>query len=174
MNTFAVSFFGHRDFAEHYFYEDKLIEIIKDLIRTKDYVDFIVGRNGEFDVFATSCVRKAKRELFNENSSLILLLPYSSAEYENDKDSFDRFYDEVYICEKSSAAHFKAAIQIRNREMVDQSDLIISYIKQKSGGAYKTIKYAEEKNKNIINIIDLDKWYVISHSKSYVVYGFKK
>lgn len=43
MNTFTVSFFGHRDFAEHYFYEDKLIEIIKDLIRTKDYVDFIVA-----------------------------------------------------------------------------------------------------------------------------------
>ena len=73
MNTFTVSFFGHRDFAEHYLYEDKLIEIIKDLIRTKEYVNFIVGRNGEFDIFATSCVRRAKQELFNGNSSLILL-----------------------------------------------------------------------------------------------------
>lgn len=157
MNTFTVSFFGHRDFAEHYLYEDKLIEIIKDLIRTKEYVNFIVGRNGEFDIFATSCVRRAKQELFNGNSSLILLLPYSSAEYDNNKKSFDEFYDEICICEKSSVAHFKAAIQIRNREMVDQSDLIISYIKQKSGGAYKTVKYAEEKEKNIINIIEFDK-----------------
>ena len=57
MNTFTVSFFGHRDFSEHYLYEDKLIEIIKDLIRTKEYVEFLVGRNGEFDIFATSCVR---------------------------------------------------------------------------------------------------------------------
>lgn len=51
-------------------------------------------------------------------------MPYSSAEYENDKDSFDRFYNEVYICEKSSAAHFKEAIQIRNREMVDQFKML--------------------------------------------------
>ena len=87
-----------------------------------------------------------------DNSSLILYLPYTSAEYENNQDCFDAFYDEVYICEKSSIAHYKAAIQIRNREMVNQSDLIISYIKQKCGGAYKTIKYAKKIEKNVINI----------------------
>ena len=152
MNVFTVSFFGHRDFSEHYIYENKVVEIIKEIIRTKEYVEFLVGRNGEFDVFAASCVRRAKKELFADNSSLVLYLPYTSAEYENNQDSFDSFYDEVYICEKSSVAHYKAAIQIRNREMVNQSDLIISYIKQKSGGAYKTIKYAEKIEKNIINI----------------------
>ena len=71
MNTFTVSFFGHRNFSEHHIYEDKVVEVLKELIRTKEYVDFIVGRNGEFDIFATSCIRRAKKELFDENSSLI-------------------------------------------------------------------------------------------------------
>ena len=154
MNVFTVSFFGHRDFSEHYIYENKVVEIIKEIIRTKEYVEFLVGRNGEFDVFAASCVRRAKKELLADNSSLILYLPYTSAKYENNQDSFDAFYDEVYICEKSSIAHYKAAIQIRNREMVNQYNLIISYIKQKSGGAYQTIKYAEKIEKDIIEILE--------------------
>lgn len=152
MNVFTVSFFGHRDFSEHYIYENKVVEIIKEIIRTKEYVEFLVGRNGEFDVFAASCVRRAKKELFADNSSLILYLPYTSAEYENNQDSFDSFYDEVYICEKSSSAHYKAAIQIRNKEMVDSSNLIICFIKNNSGGAYKTICYAITQNKIITNI----------------------
>ena len=157
MNTFTVSFFGHRDFSDHYFYENKLIEIIKELIRTKEYVEFLVGRNGEFDIFATSCVRKAKQELFGGNSSLILYLPYSSAEYENNREYFDSFYDEIYVCEKASRAHYKAAIQIRNKEMIERSDIIVCYIKNKSGGAYKTIQYATKIKKDIINLEGYEK-----------------
>lgn len=38
--------------------------------------------------------------------------------------------------------------------MVDRSDLVICYIQHKSGGAYKTIKYAEEQGKVIINLAE--------------------
>ena len=157
MNTFTVSFFGHRNFSKHYLVEEKLVDIIKELIRTKEYVEFVVGRNGEFDIFVASCVRIAKKELFNENSSLILCLPYISAEYENNRESFEEFYDEVYVCEKSSTAHYKAAIQIRNREIVDNSNLVICFIKNKSGGAYKTLQYASKMEKEIINLAEHEK-----------------
>ena len=157
MNVFTVSFFGHRDFSEHYIYENKVVEIIKEIIRTKEYVEFLVGRNGEFDVFAASCVRRAKQELFDANSSLILYLPYLSAEYEDNKEYFDNFYDEVYVCEKSSSAHYKAAIQIRNKEIVDQSDLVICFIRNKSGGAYKTVEYALKQGKKVVNLVWCEK-----------------
>lgn len=159
MNTFTVAFFGHRDFSEHNIYEEKMVKLIKEIISSKDYVNFIVGRNGEFDIFSASCIRRAKRELFNVNSSLILYLPYVSAGYENNKDSFESFYDEVYICEKSSTAHYKAAIQIRNKEIADISDLIVFCVSRKKGGAYETFKYAIEKEKNIINIIETESFY---------------
>ena len=115
-------------------------------------MEFLVGRNGEFDIFATSCVRKAKQELFNGNSSLILYLPYSSAEYENNREYFENFYDEIYVCEKASRAHYKAAIQIRNKEMVEQSDLVVCYIKNKGGGAYKAIQYAYKQEKDVLHL----------------------
>ena len=53
------------------------------------------------------------------------MLPYLSAEYEKNEEAFQEYYDEVEICQSSSAAHFKAAIQVRNREMVDRSDLVV-------------------------------------------------
>ena len=38
--------------------------------------------------------------------------------------------------------------------MVDRADLVICYIENKEGGAWQTIKYAKEKEKNIINLAE--------------------
>ena len=46
----------------------------------------------------------------------------------------------------------KAAMQIRNREMVDRADLVLCCIERKSGGAYQTVLYAKKQNKQIINL----------------------
>ena len=43
--------------------------------------------------------------------------------------------------------------------MVDRADLVICYIEHNEGGAYKTVKYASEQNKPIINLADcVDNW----------------
>lgn len=157
LDVYTVSFFGHRYFYPNKRIEEKTTDIIKELLRTKEFVEFLVGRNGEFDIFVSSIIRTIKREYDDNNSALILVLPYSTSEYINNQDGFENYYDEIEICEKSSMAHFKAAIQTRNREMVDRSELIISYIDKVSGGAYNTIKYAERQNKNIINIAEIVK-----------------
>lgn len=49
LNTFRVSFFGHRDFYEHKKCENVLKEILEEILENKEYVEFFVGRNGEFD-----------------------------------------------------------------------------------------------------------------------------
>ena len=77
-----------------------------------------------------------------------------SAEYEKNEEAFQEYYDEVEICQSSSAAHFKAAMQVRNREMVDRSDLVVCYIEHNSGGAFQTVQYAKKKNKEIVNLSD--------------------
>lgn len=38
--------------------------------------------------------------------------------------------------------------------MVDRADLIICYVENKSGGAYKAMRYAEKQGKRIINLAD--------------------
>lgn len=88
------------------------------------------------------------------NCSLILLMPYIKAEFRDNEKEFLDYYDDVKICEQSAKAHFKSAIQIRNRAMVERSDLVICCIQRKSGGAYKTVRYAEQKLKQVINVAD--------------------
>lgn len=40
--------------------------------------------------------------------------------------------------------------------MVDRADLIVSCINHKSGGAYKTVKYAKSQGKTVINLSDCE------------------
>lgn len=154
MKLFTVAFFGHRYIDNMLAVEERLEEIIRSLIRDKEYVDFVVGRNGDFDQYVSSTVLRCKKNYRDDNSSLVLVLPYASAEYANNQDYYEEYYDDIEVSFEASKAHPKAAIQIRNREMVDRADLIVCYIERKNGGAYKTIQYAEKIGKPIINIAE--------------------
>ena len=103
---------------------------------------------------ASSTVHHAKNNIRKDNSSLILILPYVTAECEKSKKYFEKYYDGIEICNESAKSYFKEAIQIRIRHMVERSDLIVSYIINDYGGAFQTIRYAEKLNKKIINIAD--------------------
>ena len=69
-------------------------------------------------------------------------------------ESFHDYYDEVELCEESGRAHFKSAIQIRNRSMMDRADLVICFVNHKSGGAFATLQYAMKPGKTIINLAE--------------------
>ena len=133
---------------------DRLYDIVLHLLESKEYVEFLVGRNGEFDQLVSSTVRRVKRNYRDDNSALMLVLPYLTAEYENNHQSFHEYYDEIEICQDAAGGHYKAAIQVRNREMVDRSDLVVCCIEHNSGGAFQTVQYAKKKNKEIVNLSD--------------------
>ena len=154
MQTLTVSFFGHRRVERFDAVEQQLDEIVGDLIRENAFVEFRVGRDGDFDQLATAAVRRAKRNVFEGNSSLIWVQAYRRAEYAQDTDAFDRYYDLVEMCEPAAAAYPKAAFQIRNREMVDRSDLCVFYVVRSVGGAWQTLQYAREQNKRMILLND--------------------
>ena len=152
MDIYTVSFFGHRYIENPFQIEARLDIIIEKLIREHEYVEFLVGRNGDFDQYVSSAVCRAKKKYRDDNNFLVLVLPYPTAEYQNNDEYFEEYYDEIEICQASAKAHFKGAMQIRNREMVDRADLIVCCIDHQSGGAYQTIQYAQKQNKKIINL----------------------
>ena len=157
LDIFTVAFFGHREIDNPFKIEERLEEQIHKLLSEHEYVDFLVGRDGEFDQFASSAVLRVRKQYRDDNSSLILVLPYAKAEYLNNEDSFHDYYSDVEISYEASKAPPKAAIQIRNREMVDRADLIICYIELEDGGAWQTVKYAMSQGKKIINLaMELD------------------
>ncbi len=152
LDIYTVSMFGHSMLKDPIKTEKALEQIVRELIRSKEYVEFLVGRKGDFDLLAASVVRAADRALERGNVSLILVLPYSTSEYRRSKKSFEEYYDEVEICGESAYAHFKAAYRICNRSMVDHSDLVICCIDHKSGGAYQTAEYAIKQGKPVRNV----------------------
>lgn len=154
LDVFTVSFFGHRDLPNMFALEDRLMSILRKLINSKEYVEFLVGRDGDFDQLVASIVKMAINNYASGNASLILVLPYERAEYRNNKESFEDYYDEVQICYESAQAHPKGAIYTRNKQMVERSDLIICAIERQSGGAYKAVNYAKQQGKRIINLFN--------------------
>lgn len=156
LNIYTVSFFGHRELPNMFALEDKLMSILRDLINSKEYVEFLVGRDGDFDQLVSSTIKAAIRDYAYGNTAHILVLPYERADYRDNKESFEEYYDEIQICYESSQAYPKAAIFERNKQMIDRSDLVICAIERKSGGAVKAVKYAEQQGKRIINLIDDD------------------
>lgn len=156
LETYTVSFFGHRQIENMFRLENALEQIICRLLREKEYVEFLVGRDGEFDQLVSSTVKRCKCKVEEHNSALVWVLPYPTAEYLNNEESFHNYYDEIEICEASASAHFKAAIQIRNRSMVDRSDLVVFCVERKSGGAYQTMQYAAKNKASFINLLEAE------------------
>ena len=150
MEIFRVSFIGHRQVENWREVDNRVDEIVRELIRTKEYVEFYMGRNGEFDESVASIIKRAQKDLGKENSSLILVLPYHA----KDEEYYEQYYDEIYM--PIEKVHYKAAITKRNEWLVDNSDLLVAYVNKDFGGAYNTLKYAEKKGVQIINVVKIN------------------
>ena len=151
MEVFTVSLFGHRMLNNPLKVERKLEDLLYPLFREKAYVDFLVGRDGEFDLLAASVIHRLKKTYREDNSALIWVQPYETAEYRRHEPDYLAYYDEVRICE---SIHYKSAFQQRNRAMIDQSELVIVYVGRQNGGAYQALQYAQKCHKQIVNLYE--------------------
>ena len=152
MEIYTVSLFGHRQIDDPFAVERKLEKIVRELLAENEYVEFLVGRVGEFDLLAASVIKRCRRAVGEENSALIWMLPYMTAEYRDHEEDYLNYYDDVEVSQNAAGAHPKGAMQIRNREMVDRSDLVIFFVEHAKGGAYQTMRYAEKQGAAYINI----------------------
>ncbi|MDE6835003.1 MAG: hypothetical protein K2J39_12285 [Ruminococcus sp.] len=154
MNIYTVSFFGNRRVEFGADIENRLDMVLYDLITQREYIDFLIGRDGDFDLFVSSAIRRTIRKYAYGNTHFTLVLPYMKAEYHDNEKNYLEYYDEVEICSESAEAYPKSAIQIRNRNIVDRSDLVVCCIQYKNGGAYRTMQYARQQGKKILNLAD--------------------
>lgn len=94
IDTFTVSFFGHRTIDNPLLIERRLEVLIRKLLSEKGYIEFLVGRDGEFDQIVSSTIRRCKRTVRNDNSTHVWVLPYVTSEYVNNETNFRDYYDE--------------------------------------------------------------------------------
>ena len=62
LNIYTVSFFGHRYVESGAEIERRLDKLLHDLITQKEYVEFLIGRDGDFDLLASAAIKRAVRE----------------------------------------------------------------------------------------------------------------
>ena len=148
MDIYRIAFIGHRETYGHYRLEDQIEQIARDKLYEKEYVEFYVGRNGDFDISVASAIKRAQNAVGHHNSCLILLQPYPM----RDDEYYEKFYDEVQY-PVSFKTYPKSAITKRNKWMIDNSELLVAFVEEgRKGGALTTLKYAEKKGVPIINL----------------------
>lgn len=81
----------------------KLSVILNRIMDTRTYIDFYIGRNGEFNEFAASVIKRLKKEREMSYNILILVLLYTV----KDMEYYEKYYDEMIIPESIGKAHYK-------------------------------------------------------------------
>lgn len=152
MNIYRVAFIGHRYIEGNYDLEERIENIIREKLHSKEFVEIYVGRNGDFDISVASATKRAQEALGHHNSSLILLQPYPM----KDDPYYEKFYDEIWY-PIDGKTHPKAAITKRNQWMIDNADLLIAFVhNDQKGGALTTLKYAQKQGVEIINLTEIE------------------
>lgn len=144
----SCCFFGHRDIFDNI--EINLESAVVNAIENENVKIFMVGDHGQFDALCASTVRKLKKRY--KDIKLYLVKAYFSNEINTNKIYYEQLYDDVIVPDVVLDAHYKAAIGIRNRWMIDNCSYVITYIRRDFGGAYNAEKYAKKESKTIINI----------------------
>lgn len=162
MNQFeqpACCFSGHRKIESSLILpiEAKLRYEICRLIDMGVY-NYLAGGAVGFDTIAALTVLSIKKG-YNDNIKLHLALPcrnqhqYFSEEQKRIYNYIAENADSITYC---SDAYFDGVMQMRDRFMVDNSCWCICYLdttgESKGGGTAYTVKYAQKKNLEIVNI----------------------
>lgn len=153
---YTVALFGHRRIDNARQLEQQLEETVLELIRTHGEVDFLLGRNGDFDLLAASVIRRVRREYGDTLSTLTLVLPYMTAEFRDNEQSFLDYYDEVEVYPAPPGTPPRACIPLRNQAMINQADTVLAYVTHEGGGAYEALQHARAASRQVILLPDAD------------------
>ena len=133
------TFFGHRDTPQST--ERKLRQVLIELIEENGVTEFFVGNNGNFDKIVVSVLSDLKKNYPKIKYTVVLAYLNSYSEHET-----------VYP-EGLEHVPPKYAIDKRNRWMIEQSDIAVTYVTHNWGGAYKFKKIADRKCSKVINLL---------------------
>ena len=152
MEEKSCSVFGHRDIEVCEELKIKLKTIFESLIVNHNVVIFYFGGFGDFDELCYEVISELKSCCKHIQRVYVL----EEEKWQYFKDKMPKYlvnkYDE-YVYFPTRYSGFTKRIYFRNCEIVDRSDVVIFYTRFKgNSGAYKILKYAQKKKKNIIQI----------------------
>ncbi len=141
----SCTFFGHRDTPEGIRYDLK--QTLIDLIENEGVSIFYVGHNGKFDSMVLNELKLFSTVYRHINYFLVIEdIPEGKRDYGVDEEHL--LYPDFII--GNTPKQF--ALDRRNGWMVNESDYVVTYVKNTWGGAYKFMERAKKKNKKVINL----------------------
>ena len=137
----VCTFIGHRDAPWNL--REKLESVITDLIVNKKVDLFYMGNHGNFDRMAYQVVRKLKAMYTHIEYYMVIayLSPTMAEAGEN-----------TLFPQDLEFVHPRNAITARNKWMIDNSEILVSYVVCDFGGAAKIKRMAEKRGKTVINL----------------------
>lgn len=143
----VCTFFGHSDCPRSVM--PTVREVIVDLIERSGVDIFYVGNHGAFDGIVRAVLRELAPVYPHIRYAVVLAyMPQMRDDY-SEQDYYDTMLPEGI---ESVAKRF--AITWRNRWMLKQSDIVVSYITHSWGGAAQFVELARRQGKEVINIGD--------------------
>ena len=147
------SVFGHSEIDITKELEDKLITTFEDLIK-QGCKYFYFGGFGEFDDLCHKVISKLKITYPQIQRIFCLSDPRHQRISKRPKWLKDEDYEE-FIYLDLDFDYWYQRIYYRNCAMIDRSDIIVFYVEEReNSGAYKAYKYAKQKKKSIVNILN--------------------
>ena len=141
----TVTFCGHGSIYYDETIIEKLFTVLEQLINN-GAEKFLLGGYGNFDKLSAKTVKTLKEKYPDINS--IMVIPYLDRKYD-----FTLYDYTIYPPLENVPP--KYSIIKRNEWMVDNSDIVVAYVNHSWGGAIKTLNYAKQKGKHIINLCDV-------------------
>ena len=138
----VCTFFGHKDTPKNI--EPTLRTTLIDLIETKNVTVFYVGNNGNFDTMVRRQLEALSHTYPITYSMVLAYLPTKKSEYDNCTNTI--------LPEGIETKPKRFAISYRNKWMVGQANVVVTYVTHSFGGAAKFKEMAKKQNKTVIEL----------------------
>ena len=132
-----------------------LLEKAIDEAIAEGYVTFITGMAMGTDIWAAEIVLERKK--MNKDLHLICALPHPNFESRRsmtEKMRFNKINKNAYLAKEINDHYFTGCYQVRNKWMVDRSNLVIAVFNGQKSGTKNTVDYAKRKGVRVLNVID--------------------
>lgn len=144
------AFTGHRILEKNFDY-NLLDKVILNLIKggTKN---FFCGMAMGFDLAAAESVLQYKKDF---EINLIACIPCLDQEKKYSQKNKERYLKILENCIRKivlSEEYYDGCMFVRDRYMVDNCNVLVTYQRRKSGGTSYTVNYAKSKDVNIIEL----------------------
>ena len=138
----VCTFFGHKDTPKEI--EPAIRSTLIDLIENKNVTVFYVGNNGNFDTMV-------RRQLEDLSQTYPITYSVVLAYLPTEKNNYDNLTNTIYP-EGLEIVPKRFAISWRNKWMIQQTDIVVTYVTHNFGGAAQFKEMAEKLSKDVINL----------------------